>query len=1264
MSINVLPIKEAMKTRQTKIINFQKGKEKMKKTFKKFFAALLAILMIFSTMPIYSFAAPASDIPAEMLDNDYLDALAYTGYKVQAQKNDGSIFIKYAYNANSYLSGIGYDSSFVVEGTETVSDSGTKTGRAPNIARFKQNGLCCAAYVSYVLFNYMPNIKGYDVSNVPRPSNLKAAASYHDAAEKWVDAGLSKRISFTQSSNGKSFKPSEEIPIGSLIVFRNSGEYSHVALYAGKYNGKHFVTHTGNSRGPEIHTIEEMEKGGGIELVSNIYTPPVTETDGIIEIYKKDPNGKNLSGAYFVATNESDSSKQYLIGPTNSDGYVNLDGIPYGNYTVKETVFPTNYTSNGQTEWKVTVDSNNNGVATINAVNAPKTGSLTITKTAEDGIKKGHKFHLFGTSNIGTKVDEYATTNDQGKATFENIQIGSNYTVEEVDTAIRYVVPDNQTASIEWEKVTNKNFENILKKFRVTVTKRDAEKGDPQGDASLAGAVYGIYKGSELVDTYTTDASGQFTTKYYVCGDDWTIKEITASEGYLVDNTVHKVGADPKLYTVEHNNKNLDVVEQVKKGKISIIKHTDNGDTQIETPENGAEFQIYLKSAGSYSNADKDERDTIVCDADGFTSSKLLPYGVYTVHQTKGWDGREKIADFDVYIQTDNQTYKFLINNRNFESYLKVVKADAETGKQIAYEGAGFEIFDSEGHRVTMQYTYPEVTSIHTFYTNSEGYLITPEKLPYGDYTLVEVQAPYGYVLDSTPIPFSIAQENSSTDTGVTVVMVKAKDLAQKGVIEITKTGEIFSSVTNSSDIYTPLFENKGLENATFEIYAYEDITTLDGTVRANAGQLVDTITTNTEGIAQSQQLYLGKYLVKEITAPDTFVLNSKEYIVELTYAGQEVSVTSTTLSVYNDRQKVEISLLKVLEQDNLYKIGINGEISSVQFGIFANEDIAAADGSIIPKDGLITYANCDKNGNITFDCDLPIGFSWYAKEIAVDNHYLISNDKYEFSTEYQGQDIAVINIKINDGNTIENVLKRGSVQGIKVDEYDKPLAGAIIGIFAPGTTKFTEENAIAVAVSAKDGSFAFENVPYGEWIVKELKAPQDYLLDDNSYTVKLSDNENTVTLKIINMLKRGDIQGIKVDNRGNVLEGALIGLFSADTTEFTEKTAIMTTVSTEDGKFSFSDIPVGNYIVKELKAPKGYILSDKNYEVSLTENQQIIEIRIVNTIKLGELKLNYNSTSPKTGADYVSTIVIVSLIAGAVVLFAVRAAKGKKVQK
>lgn len=740
-------------------------------------------------------------------------------------------------------------------------------------------------------------------------------------------------------------------------------------------------------------------------------------------------------------------------------------------------------------------------------------GDMKLVKTSEDGIVAGINFTVTGANGFSKTV----TTNANGEIDISDLVPGTYAITEEnID---RYVPNQSQTITVSSGKTSSVSFYNILKKFRVTVTKQDYEKGHAQADAKLGGAVYGLYKGDELIAQYTTDSNGSFTTDYFVCGTDWTVREISPSEGYLLNDTVYRVGADPRDYNIEYNTApDMTVMEQVIKGKISIIKHTDDGETQIETPEKGAEFQVYLKSAGSFVNADKDERDTIICDQDGFASTKLLPYGVYTVHQTKGWAGRELITDFDVFINKDGKTYKFLINNKNFESYLKVVKLDKETGKQIVYEGAAFEIYDSDNHRVTMQYTYPQVTSIHTFYTNKEGYLITPEKLPYGDYTLKEVQAPYGYVLDDTPVPFSITQENSSTDTGVTVVKVKAKDMAQKGVINITKTGEIFSSVEENKGVYTPKYSVGNLKGAVFEVYAAEDITTLDGTVRYDQGSLVDTITTDDDGVAKSKELYLGKYTVIEKTAPNGYVHNAAKYDAELTYAGQNVSVTSTDISVYNERQKVAVSLKKEMDEDKIFNLGKNNEISFVQFGIYANEDIKASNGDVIPKDALITFANCDKNGSIVFDCDLPVGFKWYVKEIATDEHYILSDTKYEFDTEYQGQDVKVIDIKVNNGEVIKNNLIYGSVKGLKVDrETQEVIKGATFGLFKSDTTEFTDDKAILTAVTDENGVFVFNNIPYGEYLIKELKPADGYLDNEDVFTVTIKDNEQVVELTAFN---------------------------------------------------------------------------------------------------------------------------------------------------
>lgn len=837
----------------------------------------------------------------------------------------------------------------------------------------------------------------------------------------------------------------------------------------------------------------------------------VTDTNKVLcdyPAFTKKGNGwsiihKKNSNSLTVKVDESCTASSFRVsnGEYYKDGTGDDDELllyyPYGSESYQKLIYSAYY----------------DPVSMAFSGSITSVGGMKLIKTSEDGVISGIKFHFTGPKDFSKTF----TTDENGEIPLSGLAPGT-YTITE-ESMDRYVPNQSKTITIASNQSTSVAFHNTLKKFRVNVTKQDYEKGHAQGDAKLGGAVYGLYKGDELIAQYTTDSNGSFTTDYFVCGTDWTVREISPSEGYLLNDTVYRVGADPRDYNIEYNNApDMTVMEQVIKGKISIIKHTDDGETQIETPEKGAEFQIYLKSSGSFVNADKGERDTIVCDQDGFASTKLLPYGVYTVHQTKGWDGREKITDFDVFINTDGKTYKFLINNKNFESYLKVVKLDKETGKRIPYEGAAFEIYDSNNHRITMQYTYPQVTSIHTFYTNKEGYLITPEKLPYGDYTLKEVQAPYGYVLDDTPIPFVISQENASTDTGVTVVKVKAKDMAQKGVINITKTGEVFSSVEENNGVYTPKYSVGNLKGAVFEVYAAEDITTLDGTVRYEQGTLVDTVTTDGDGVAKSKELYLGKYTVIEKTAPNGYVHNSTKYDVELTYAGQNVSVTSTDLSVYNERQKVSVSLKKIMAEDKTFGIGNNGEITYVRFGIYADEDIKASNSDVIPKDALITFANCDKNGSIVFDCDLPVGFKWYAKEIATDAHYILSDTKYEFDTEYQGQDVKVIDIKVNNGEVIKNNLIYGSVKGLKVDrETQEVIKGATFGLFKSDTTEFTEDKAILTAVTDENGIFNFSNIPYGEYLIKEIKPADGYLDIEDVFTVIIKDNEQVVELTALN---------------------------------------------------------------------------------------------------------------------------------------------------
>lgn len=752
-------------------------------------------------------------------------------------------------------------------------------------------------------------------------------------------------------------------------------------------------------------------------------------------------------------------------------------------------------------------------------------GNLKLIKTSEDGNVANIEFTVKGDGYSKT-----VKTNSKGEFELTDLFPGS-YTVTEI-TDSKYETQKSQTVKVESGKTATVTFKNVLKKWNLTVTKTDAETKSAQGDATLAGAVYGIYNNGKLVDKYTTDKNGSFKTSYYVCGDNWTLKEIEPSEGYLLDETEYHIGAEAKKYTIENNSISMGVTEDILKGKISIIKHTDDGSTKIETPEKCAEFQVYLKSSGSYAKATESERDNLICDEYGFAETKDLPYGTYTVHQTKGWNGTEFIADFDVFVNEDGKTYKYLINNSSLESYVKIVKVDSETGKQIPYAGAGFQIYNPDGKLVTMKYTYPTVTEIDTFYTNSDGYLITPETLPYGKgYSVVEVQAPYGYILDSTPVYFDITAEKISEENGVTIVKAEKKNTPQKGTITVEKTGEIFSNVTaigggytdeNGNDIalttiYQPEYSVSGLSGAVFETYADEDITTPDGTVRYKKDTFVDTITTDKKGTATSKQLYLGKYRVVETVAPYGTVINPEPHTVELTYSGQNEKVTNTSTSFTNDRQKAEINLTKILEQNEKFNIGSNDEILNVSFGLYADEDLKAANGSVIPKDGLLEIISCNEKGKATFTTDLPIG-SYYVKEISTDSHYILSDKKYPVVFEYAGQDTATVHISVNDGEPIENEIIYGTIQGLKIDrETGENITGALFGLFSITETEFTEETAILTSESNEEGIFTFENVPYGEYIVSELKPAEGYLPNEENYQVTISNNEEIIEITVEN---------------------------------------------------------------------------------------------------------------------------------------------------
>lgn len=972
-----------------------------------------------------------------------------------------------------------------------------------------------------------------------------------------------------------------------------------------------------------------------------------TESVGSIKIVKHSEDGKIANIPFTITGNGVNRSVR-----TGSDGTIIEGNLNAGTYTVTESVSNEYEPQSSQT---VTVVPGQTATVTFN--NSLKRGSVVVTKSAEDGLVEGHRFHLYGTAQNGVSIDTYAVTDSSGTATFSNVLIGNNLTLEEVDTGIQYVIPSSQNIAVSWNSVTSTSFSNILKKFTLTVVKSDSVTGSTaQGDGTLEGAVYGVYKGGTLLDTYTTDANGSFTTKEYVCGDDYTLKELTASRGYLVDDTVYPINAAAGNFTVEHNPISLSVTETVISGKIAIIKHSDNGDTQIETPEVNAEFEVYLKSAGSYAAAHERERDLLVTDENGFAISKDLPFGVYIVHQTKGNDGAELIPEFSVTISNNGEIYRYIINNAPFESYLKFVKLDAETGNTVPVANTGIQLYDPSGNLITMSYMYPTPTTIDTFYTNDEGYLITPEKLAIGEgYTAVEVLAPYGYLINTTPVSFDITPATAVDDNGVKIVTVSISDRAQKGTINITKLGEVFSSVVATGGayiddegnevviptMYKPVYEVRNCAGSKFKITAAEDIITPDGTVRVPAGTVVDEITVG-ETTTKSKQLYLGKYLVQETEASYGMVIDSTIYEVEIVYAGQNVNVASVALTVTNQRQRISINLSKVLEKDDLFDVGNGDELSRVQFALYAAEDLVALDGTCIPADSLLDIVSVNGEGKATFSTDIPIGSKVYVKEYATDEHYLLNEEEYVVELEYAGQALPTASFDINDGIFIENTILRGNICGTKRDADNKLRSDVIFGLFRADETEFTVENAIMTSVSDENGFFAFLSIPYGDYLVKELSVPEDLVINDTPVLVNIREHGLIEEVEFVNDFVVGALQITKRDvSNGNLLPNVWFRLRDEGGNIIAEG------CTNEDGIAYFGDLRYGKYTYQEFLAD-GFIVDNREYPFEITENGQLVEVVMTNEPIPVPVPVP-TPVIPKTGStNYVKYLIPVAFVSAA----------------
>ena len=526
------------------------------------------------------------------------------------------------------------------------------------------------------------------------------------------------------------------------------------------------------------------------------------------------------------------------------------------------------------------------------------------------------------------------------------------------------------------------NFDKITKSFKlnsylsnITINKVDRETNQSiaQGEATLANAKYGIYdsKTDTLVTELITDEYGVAKKEKILRSGNYYIKEITPSKGYLLDDSIYQIDATNK------KDITIDVYESVIKNKINILKVFDdvNTESMILNPEENISFDIF--------NSKNEKYAQITTDDNGIANI-FLPYGSWLFKQINSTNGFTKINDFSVVVNEYSKLEQYYnILNNIFSAYLKVEKIDSETNKTILMDDTTFKILDLNTNKYVSQFIGGKY--IDEFKTNSDGIMYTPLMLKSGKYMLIEITAPYGYVKNDDLL-FEINEENSNVENNFRVVSVKYYNDPVKGIITINKLGEVFNIDNNTFN-----YDKYKILISTFNIYAYDDILSIDKTyLYYKKNQLVDTITTNLDGVAKSIKLPLGKYRLVEVSTMDNYVIDNNDYIVELTYLNDLDKIVYKDLTIIN---KLKKGTLEFCKEDLINSSGIpNTKISIYTI-----------------NDELIYTGYTDSEGKIIIN-NLAVG-KYYILETEAPNGYKLNPEKLYFEIT-------------NDGDVVKSVMK------------------------------------------------------------------------------------------------------------------------------------------------------------------------------------------------------------------------------------------------
>ena len=867
--------------------------------------------------------------------------------------------------------------------------------------------------------------------------------------------------------------------------------------------------------------------------------------------------------------------------------------------------------------------------------------SLVLTKkdSNTNDVLSGAKYGLY---NSAKKLLKTATTGSDGKAKFDyDLLPNTNYYVKEITAPNGYVLDTEYHLVNRANSVVNDldNFQNAkLSDYNYSVTdkpftlKLELNKYDVLNDIKIEGVTFDISLNGKVVKSVTTDSNG------YACVENLALGKLN---GETFENVYTVTERENDKYIMLDENGELSrsftvttTIADIEDGTNPVITYTADIPNTLQlvdlkvhkvdefgNPIKGVAFDIVPTQDIAFNGKTVQKKGesvgTVVTDEQGYVSS------TYTEYETDGTQGYTKTIpiypnfEYELVEVSAPEPYVISAENTKFTAKsdkadtltipnevtvtndvqrgtLEVYKADSETKKPLP--GVEFEVRAAEDFAIGGKQLHKKGDVICKMTTDSTGHADTGNAQMYvgAKYTLTETKAAEGYAINSDSKTFEFKFTGNSVS--YSKLNIDVGNDSQKGKISVYKSGDAFTGVTamgsaisvdengeimeSGQTTYKPVFTECALSGAVFQVTATEDIVTADGTVHAKAGDVVAEIMTDENGYGETEPLYLGRYEVREIKAPFGYVMNSEPKYAELIYAGQEFEVRDTVdIEFENEYQRVMIRLSKTMENDELFGIGSNGEYKNVRFGLFAAEDITAANGTSIPAGGLISEISLEEDMSAQFDTALPFG-KYYVQEIATDEHYVLNGEKYLVTFEYMGQDIQTVDI---DCGEFENIIKRGRIEGHKTDDKSEPLENAVFGLFRKDCKVFSESNAIMTAVSDEKGYFEFGNIPYGEYVVREIKAPRGYILSNKSYPVSISEDGEVIEITAEN--KPITVEISKRDIYGNELKGAKMQIIDSEGNIVDEWTS--------DGTDHIvTKIPVGNYTLKEIAAPDGYVIA------------------------------------------------------------------------